>query len=415
MNRLSERSLLLLLAAVQFSHIMDFMILMPLGPQLMRELQIGPGHFSAFVAAYTISSGVVGLLAAPFIDRFDRRKLLLFAYAGFTLATLACALSQSAAALLAARTVSGAFGGLSISMVMAIIGDVVPAERRAAGVGIVMTAFSVAAAVGVPFGLQLAQRFEWESPFFMLAGIATVVWTIAFLRLPAVRGHLENGHATRAFEELLADANAGRALLFMTAMVFGHFAIIPLLSPYLVYNVGLPERDLFLVYFTGGALTVFTAPLIGRLADSLGRFRVFTGLVAVASVVTLFITHSGRLPVWAVLISGGAFFVFASGRFVPAQAIMTLAVPASRRGAFMSLSGCARDLAMGVTSSIGGWVAARAPSGELVNFQWLGWIAVAAGLASIWLGSRVHANDTVAPAPGSSRDAGPINTFSLNS
>jgi predicted MFS family arabinose efflux permease len=397
MKQLSERTLLLLLAAVQFTHVMDFMIMMPLGPQLMRELQIGPGQFSAFVAAYTISSGVVGLLAAPFIDRFDRRKLLLFAYAGFTLGTLACALSQSAAMLLAARALSGAFGGLSISMVMSIIGDVVPAERRAAGVGVVMTAFSVAAAVGIPFGLQLAQMFRWEAPFFMLAGIAGAMWTIAFLRLPPVRGHLENGHAKRAFAELLRDANAGRALLFMVAMVFGHFAIIPLLSPYLVFNVGLPERDLFLVYFTGGVLTVFTAPLIGRLADRLGRFRVFSSLVAVASVVTLFITHSGRIPVWAVLVSGGAFFVFASGRFVPGQAIMTLAVPASRRGAFMSLSGCARDLAMGVTSGIGGWVVTKGPSGEMLNYHWLGWIAVAAGLVSVWLASRVRVNEAGAP------------------
>src|SRR5438093_757695 len=312
MNRLSERSLLLLLAAVQFTHIVDFMILMPLGPQVMRELHIGPGHFSALVAAYTISSGVVGLLAAPFIDRFDRRKLLLFAYVGFISGTLACAFSRSATTLLAARALSGASGGLSISMVMAIVGDVVPAKRRASAMGTVMTAFSVAAAVGVPFGLQLAQRFRWEAPFFMLAGIASVMWTIAFLRLPSVRGHLQNGHANRAFAELLRDANAGRALSFMVAMVCGHFAIIPLLSPYLVANVGLPERDLFLVYFTGGVLTVFTAPLIGRLADRLGRFRVFSSLVAVASVVTLVITHSGQLPVWAVLVLGGSFFVFAS-------------------------------------------------------------------------------------------------------
>src|SRR5882762_8928394 len=292
---------------------MDFMIMMPLGPQLMRELHIGPGHFSALVAAYTISSGVVGLLAAPLIDRFDRRKLLLFAYVGFISGTLACALSQSSTTLLAARALSGAFGGLSTAMVMAIIGDVVPAERRAAGVGIVMTAFSVAAAVGIPFGLQLAQHWRWETPFFMLAGIAVVVWTIAFLRLPAIQGHLQGGpgQPARAFEELLCDTNAGRALLFMVAMVFGHFAIIPLLSPYLVYNVGLPERDLFLVYFTGGVLPVFTAPLIGRLADRHGRFRVFSSLVAVASVVTLVITHSGRLPVWAVLVLGGSFFVFA--------------------------------------------------------------------------------------------------------
>ena len=396
---ISERPLLLLLAAVQFTHIVDFMILMPLGPQLMRDLHIGPGQFSALVAAYTISSGIVGLLIAPFIDRFDRRKLLLFAYAGFIAGTLACALSQNATTLLVARALCGAFGGLSISMVMSIIGDVVPAERRAAGMGIVMTAFSAAAAVGIPFGLKLAQLFRWEAPFFLLAGIASMVWMIAFLRLPPVRGHLRDGHATRAFAELLRDKNAGRALLFMAAMVFGHFAIIPLLSPYLVANVGLPERDLFLVYFTGGVLTVFTAPYIGRLADRLGRFRVFSGLVVVACVVTLTITYSGRLPVWAVLVLGGSFFVFASGRFVPGQAIMTLAVPASRRGAFMSLSGSARDLTMGFTSSLGGWIVSREPSGQLANFHWLGWIAVGAGLLSVWLASRVFNNEAVAPEP----------------
>jgi predicted MFS family arabinose efflux permease len=417
MKQLSERSLLLLLAGVQFTHIMDFMILMPLGPQLMRELHIGPGHFSALVAAYTISSGVVGLLAAPFIDRFDRRKVLLLAYAGFTVGTLACALSQDSATLLAARALSGAFGGLSTAMVMAIIGDVVPMERRAAGVGIVMTAFSVAAAVGIPFGLKLAQHFSWEAPFFMLAGIAAVMWVIAFLRLPAIQGHLQGGHGqpARAFAELLRDTNAGRALLFMVAMVFGHFAIIPLLSPYLVSNVGLPERDLFLVYFIGGVLTVFTAPLIGKLADSLGRFRVFSGLVTVACVVTLVITHSGRLPVWAVLVLAGLFFVFASGRFVPGQAIMTLAVPSSRRGAFMSLSGCARDLAMGITSGIGGWIVAKEPSGRLSNFHWLGWLAVAAGLVSIWLASRVRVNEAVAPVLDSSIHSTGASAFSLDS
>jgi predicted MFS family arabinose efflux permease len=395
---LSERPLLLLLAAVQFTHIVDFMILMPLGPQLMRELSIGPGHFSALVAAYTISSGVVGLFAAPFIDRFDRRKLLLFAYGGFLLGTLSCALSQNATTLLAARALSGAFGGLSISMVMSIIGDVVPAERRAAGMGVVMTAFSAAAALGIPFGLQLAQYFRWEAPFFMLAALGSLVWMIGFLRLPPVRGHLDNGESTRAFAELLRDANAGRALLFMIAMVFGHFVVIPLLSPYLVYNVGLPERDLFMVYFAGGALTVFTGPRIGKLADRFGRFRVFSVLVAIACAVTLFITHSGRLPVWAVLVAGGSFFVFASGRFVPGQAMMTLAVPASRRGAFMSLSGCARDVAMGITSGLGGWIVTRGPSGQLENYHWLGWIAVSASIISVWLGSRVRVNEAATPA-----------------
>src|SRR6478736_580820 len=403
MKPLSERLLLLLLAAVQFTHIMDFMILMPLGPQLMRDLHIGPGQFSAFVAAYTISSGVIGLLAAPFIDRFDRRRLLLFAYAGFTLGTLVCALSQHAATLIIARAISGAFGGLSISLVMAIIGDVIPAERRAAGMGVVMTAFSAAAALGIPFGLKLAQVFRWEAPFFLLAGLASVMWVIAFLKLPSMRGHLQSGHARHAFAELLRDANAGRALLFMVAMVLGHFTIIPLLSPYLVANVGLPEQDLFLVYLTGGVLTVFTAPRIGKLADAFGRRRVFAVLVVIASLVTLFIANSGRIPVWAVLVSGGAFFVFASGRFVPGQAIMTLAVPASRRGAFMSLSGCARDLAMGFASSVAGWVVTTSPSGQLNNFHWLGWFAAGMGLVSIWLGHQVRVHETDSDQSNSKR------------
>jgi DHA1 family inner membrane transport protein len=399
MKPLSERSLLLLLAAVQFTHIMDFMIMMPLGPQLMRVMEIGPGQFAAFVAAYAISSGIVSLLAAPFVDRFDRKQLLLFTYAGFALGTLTCALVQNATPLLVARAVSGAFGGLSTATVLAIVGDVIPPQRRAAAMGIVMTAFSVAAALGVPFGLQLAQMFRWETPFFVLAGMASVTWAVALLKMPSLRGHLEGGRSRRAFSELMRDANAGRALLFMVATVLGHFTIIPLLSPYLVHNVGLPENDLFLVYLTGGVLTVFTAPRIGRLADRFGRRRVFSLLVIIASLVTVFIANSGRLPVWAVLVSGGAFFVFASGRFVPGQAIMTLAVPASRRGAFMSLSGCARDLATGLASGIAGRVVTTAPSGELVNFHWLGWIAVAAGALSIWLAThvQVHESDELRP------------------
>jgi DHA1 family inner membrane transport protein len=399
MKTLSERSLLFLLAAVQFTHVMDFMIMMPLGPQLMRDLRINPAQFSSLVAAYTISSGVVGLLTAPFIDRFDRRKLLLFAYAGFIVGTLTCALAYSFLSLFVARALSGAFGGLSISMVMSIIGDVVPPARRGAAVGIVMTAFSVAAALGIPFGLQLAQRLRWEAPFVFLVILASVMWFVACLGLPPIRGHLggNNQHPSHAFLDLLRDANAGRALLFMSMLVFGHFAIIPLLSPHLVANVGLPERDLFLVYFTGGICSVVTAPLVGRLADALGPFRVLATMILIACGVTVAIANSGPIPVWAVLVLSGLFFTFASGRFVPGQAIMTLAVPASRRGAFMSLSGCARDLTMGVTSTIGGWIVTKRPSGELANFQWLGWIAVAAGVFSIWLGSRVRANDQGTP------------------
>jgi len=412
MNRSTERLLLLLLAAVQFTHIMDFMILMPLGPQLMRSLLIGPGQFSALVAAYNISSGVIGLLAAPFIDRFDRRQVLLLAYSGFIIGTLACAFSQNFTTLLTARALSGAFGGLSSSMVLAIIGDVVPAERRATGVGVVMTAFSLAAALGVPFGLRLAQIFRWEAPFYFLAGLAFLMWVTAFIRLPSLNAHLKNAqlNPVMAFAELLRDPNATRALLFMGTLVFGHFTIIPLLPPFLVGNAGLPERDLFMVYLTGGIFTVFSAPIIGKLADTLGRVRVLGWLIGFASIVTLAITTAADRPIWLILALAGLFFVFASGRFVPAQAIMTLAVPASRRGAFMSLTGCARDIASGVSSSLAGWVVVQTPSGRLLHYDWLGWMAVAAAVASFWLAKKVRVNES-GPNPEPLTSAAPVGNW----
>ena len=399
-SRPSERIILLVLAAIQFTHIMDFMVMMPLAPQLMRELSLGAGQFSALVAAYSIAAGVVGLLSAPFIDRFDRRTLLLWTYAGFTVATLLCGLASDAHTLLLARALGGAFGGVSGSLCLAIVSDIVPPERRAGGIGIIMTAFAGAAAIGVPVGLLLAHHFGWRSPFTYLAAFASVVWCVVFRFVPPVRGHLQSGaHKGRAFKELLRDANAGRAILFMAVMVFGHFSIVPLLSPHLVGDLALPEKYLAVVYFIGGALSVVTAPRVGRLADRHGRQRVFTYMVAAASVVTLAIANAGPLPVWATLVLGGCFFVFASGRFVPGQAIVTLAVPSSRRGAFLSLTSCARDLASGISSTMGGWIVVKQSNGHLAHFNWLGWVSVAAGLASIILARAVRVQDTGVRSP----------------
>jgi DHA1 family inner membrane transport protein len=396
----AERLILLVLAAVQFTHIMDFMVMMPLAPQLMRELDLGAGQFSALVAAYSIAAGVIGLLSAPFIDRFDRRTLLLVAYAGFTVATLLCGLATNAHTLLIARAIGGGFGGVSGSLCLAIVSDLVPPERRAAGIGIVMTAFAIAAAIGVPVGLQLAHLWGWRAPFLGVAAVGVVVAGLAFRVIPPVRGHLQSGgDKGQAFRELLRDGNAGRGILFMGVMVLGHFSVIPLLSPHLVGDLALPEKYLFLVYFIGGIASVITAPRVGRLADRLGRQRVFAWMVAVASVVTLTIANAGPLPVWVTLVLAGLFFTFASGRFVPGQAIVTLAVPSSRRGAFLSLTSCARDLVAGISSTLGGWIVVKQPNGQLTHFNWLGWIAVGAGLCSILLAHRVRMNDPGTASP----------------
>ncbi len=352
---LSERRLLLLLAAVQFTHIMDFMVMMPLGPQLMRELGISPQQFGSLISSFALTAGIVGLSVAPFIDRFDRRHLLLFAYAGFTLGTLACGLSKTWEMLLVSRALCGAFGGVSGATIMAIVSDVVPSERRARGMGIIMTAFSAAAALGVPFGLKLAQWWRWEAPFLAVVAIASVVWIYLFRTLPAVRGHLEDGQvrSARDFLQLLKDRNAWKGLTLMMFVVFGHFTIIPFLSPFLVRNVGMAEKDLFLVYVVGGSITVFTGPMVGRLADKHGKFFMYSILVAGACVVIRVLTSSGPRPEWQVLVIAAFFFMLASARFIPTQE--SLADPAYKQ---MLVDSTVDDLIVsaGITGTAASWL-----------------------------------------------------------
>jgi predicted MFS family arabinose efflux permease len=396
--KLSERSLLILLAAVQFTHIMDFMIMMPLGPMLMRQLSLSASQFSTLIAAYTMTAGVVGLLVAPFIDRFDRRRVLVVSYTGFIIGTYCCATSDTATGLLIARALCGAFGGVSNATILAIVGDLVPPQRRGAAMGIVMTSFSAAAAFGVPFGLFLAQQFRWETPFMMLVGISLVVQGILLVFLPHVRGHLQSGPPAswKNFIILLSDKNAWRALLLMVSLVFGHFTIIPFLSPHLVFNLKLPENCLALVYVLGGLLTILTAPWIGRLSDRWGRANVFTAVAVAAMVVIFVLTRSGPLPIPAILLMTGLFFIFASGRYVPAQAVLASAVPSVRRGAFMSLTACTRDFCTGLAAILAGRVVLRTPD-ALLHVNWLGWLAVTVSLISIWLIRQVKAVQESAP------------------
>jgi MFS transporter, DHA1 family, inner membrane transport protein len=393
---ISERALLVLLAAVQFTHILDFMVLMPMGPQLMRELHIEPSQMSGLVAAYAFAAGLVGLAAAPFMDRYDRRTVLLWSYAGFVGGTLACGLAQSASSLMQARITCGAFGGVSGSMVMSIVGDVVPPERRASGVAVIMTAFAVASAAGVPFGLLLAQTFYWEMPFLVIAGMGLVTWLCLWRFLPSLNKHMAAEGVSKwlAFRQLLKSGNAGWALLFGFTLALGHMVTIPLLSPFLVHNLGLPEAKLPFVYMTGGVLSLFSSPLVGRWSDRYGAQRVLGWMVIAAAGVVLLLTHRGVTPVPGILTMCGAFFVFAGGRFIPANAIASLSVPAEQRGAFMSLNNCVRDLASGLASILAGALAVKTPSLSLLHYDRIGYAAVAFSALAYLLATQVRKLDT---------------------
>ncbi len=259
-----ERLLLFTLAAINFTHIVDFMIMMPLGPQLMRLFDISPQQFSALVSTYTFSAGVSSFIGAFVLDRFDRKKTLMIAYVGFVIGTFACALAPNYQLLLSARIVTGAFGGLLSALILSIIGDVIPEFRRATAIGIVMGAFSVASVVGVPFGLFIANQYSWHAPFIFLGILSTAILGLIVVAMPNyVRtwySDIPHPSPIKVLTNLAQNGNQLSALWFTIMLVLGHFTIIPFLSPYMVANVGFSESDLTYIYLLGGAVTIFTSP-----------------------------------------------------------------------------------------------------------------------------------------------------------
>jgi predicted MFS family arabinose efflux permease len=391
-RRRGELGLLLTLASVHFTHIVDYMIMMPLGPQFMRLFDITPQSFSVLVSAYTFAASASGFVAAFWIDRFDHKRALLFLYSGFIVATGLCGLAPSYGLLLAARVIAGVFGGVIGGLVFTIVADAVPYSRRARATAIISSAFSLAAVAGVPLSIWLAVHLTWRAPFLALAATSVVVGVLAMRLLPPMSAHLSHAQRRAPVEQLRAifgDMNHLRAFSFMVAMMFAGFMVIPFIAPYYVTTVGIRESDLASVYFVGGLCTLVTAQVFGRLADRYGKKRVFT-VLALASIVPILITtHMPRLSLSAVVVLAALFFIFVSGRFGPAMALVTGSVEARLRGSFMSFNASIQQLSSGLAALVAGAIITRGPDGSLVHYGVVGWLAVACTLVSVWLAHRI--------------------------
>lgn len=383
--------LLLILAGAQFVHILDFVIMMPLGPQFMRELGISPQQFALLVSIYTFSAALWGFVGVFFIDRFDRKAALLWLCLGFAAGTVACGLAPNYEFLLFGRALAGAFGGLMGAVVFSIIGDTFHESRRGAATGTVMMAFSVASVFGVPLGLWAAQD-SWRTPFLGLA-VVTVLLMIAAVRiLPPMKGHLNSLVRRSMVEDLkfmLYTRNHWRAYGMIVSLMFAAFSVIPFLATYLVRNVGLTESELPYVYLTGGFFAFGTSRLVGRLADRYGKHRVFVLMSALSVVPILILTHLPRISIVPAILVTTLFTVLISGRAVPAMSLITSSVQSGRRGSFMSFTGAVQQFASGLASLAGGLILTEAPSGELLNYNWVGYLAVVATLVSIVIGQRL--------------------------
>lgn len=388
----AERFFLLTLAGIQFSHVLDFMIMMPLGPILMQAMGISTHEFGLLVASYSFSAAVSGVLAATFVDRFERKRLLLISFALFGLATLACGLAPGYSTLILARGVAGVFGGIMGALIHTMVGDAIPFSRRARASGIVASAFSLSTIAGVPLSLWLANHLGWRAPFMFIAALCVVFLVVGLRFLPELRHHLseeKRAHLLSATFSVLGDANHLRALLFSALIIFSGFTVIPYITVYAVNNVGIAQQDIPFVYLVGGFATFLSARLIGRWADKHGKVEVYRRVALLAMVPLLLVTHAGHLSLGLWLICTTAFFVFVSGRMIPAMAIIASAAQPALRGTFMSLNGTVQSLAMGLATTLAGFLTSLDASGRIVGYALVGYVAVAANLLAVWFVSRI--------------------------
>lgn len=385
-----EWMLLLVLAAVQFTHILDFVIMMPLGPQFKADLDLSDQRFGFLVSAYAFSAALAGLLAAWFIDRFDRKTALLGLYAGFTGATMCCAAAPNYPLLLAARALTGAFGGVVAASILAIVSDAFPGPRRGRAMGAIMSAFSVASIAGVPAGLYLANKMNWRAPFLALGIVSAAVFVLVSLVLPPMRGHLVRGRPAINLWGIFIQPTHVRAYLLMTALVLSTFMIVPYLASYLVANTGRTNDELPYVYLCAGLATLVTMTLFGWLSDRCGKLLIFRCMALFTLVPILLVTNLPSVSLATALMVFTLFMVTSSGRMVPAMALITASATPRNRGGFLSVNASVQQTAMGLATALGGLLLGQGANGEITGFPLVGGLACAATLSSIWLAGHLR-------------------------
>jgi predicted MFS family arabinose efflux permease len=377
-----------LLAFLQFSIVLDFMIISPLGALIMPDLNITPQRFGEIVSAYAFSAGVSGFLAAGFADRFDRKRFLLFFYSGFIAGTALCALAPNYPLLLVARIVTGLFGGVIASIVLAIATDLFPLQMRGRVMGVVQTAFSGSQVLGIPMGLYIANLWNWHATFLMIVLIAIPVGLIIAIYMRPVVGHLALKQNESPWRHLTGTVLVPRyAMAFATTalLVTGGYMLLPFASAYTVSNLGIPLTDLPTVYLVSGMFTIFAGPVIGRVSDAFGKFRTFIFGCALSIVMVLVYTHLPRVPLATVIVVNVLLFVGIFSRMIPSQALISAIPEAGKRGSFNAVSASLQQLSGGIASLIAGIVVAQGPAGDIKGFDELGYIVVATTLVSLGL------------------------------
>ncbi len=374
-----QKFVVAVLSFLQFTIILDFMIISPLGAILMPAFKISPAQFGIVVSAYAFSAGISGILAAGFADRFDRKKLLLFFYVGFILGTFLCARAQTYYFLLAARMVTGLFGGVIGSIVFAITTDLFAFEQRGQVMGFVQTAFAASQILGIPAGLFISNLWGWHAPFLMIVAVSILVGFFIFKFLRPIDAHLKiktDKNALHHFTNTFKNPHYLFAFATTALLSTGGFMLMPFGSAFTVHNLGIAVDKLPLIYLITGLCAIVTGPLVGKASDVFGKFKVFTFGSLVTMVLVLIYTNLGISPLWYVAAVNAVLFVGIFSRMIPSQALMSAIPSPDSRGAFMAISSSLQQISGGFAAIIAGYVVTEQPGGYLEHFNTLGYILV---------------------------------------
>jgi DHA1 family inner membrane transport protein len=387
-----ERLYVIILAAIQIVHILDFVIMMPLGPQFIRAFHINTTEFSFLVSSYTISAGIIGFFGALYADHFDRKKFLLFNFTGFIIGTYMCAISPNYAALMFARILAGAFGGILNACVLSMVADLIPFQRRGHAMGVIMSSFSISSVVGVPIGLAIANSYEWHYTFYFICAVASIFWILAMITLPSIRVRetklnlMEN---LKNFKGIIGQKDYLQCFTLTSVLGFGIFMIVPFISLYMVKNVGIKEIDLPYIYIAGGLCTVISARFIGKMCDKVGSFKMFRIVAMLSIFPILILTNLPPLPLALALCSTSLFMMTGSGRFIPAMTLVSAVVKPTERGTFMSLENSARQLSSGLASQLAGLIIGSSAAGALTHFNIVGFIGIGTSILAIFIAFKI--------------------------
>ena len=388
-----QKFVMVLMALLQFTIVLDFMIMSPLGDLLMKDLKMTTAQFGSVVSAYAISAGISGILAAGFADKFDRKKLLLFFYVGFILGTVFCGMANSYETLFAARIVTGIFGGVIGSISMAIITDVFSLQQRGRVMGFVSMAFAGSQILGIPIGLLLANLMGWHSTFYMVVILAIVIGLLVVFKLKPLVEHLKLQNDKNALQHLWHTVKKKdyRIGFLATAMLsMGGFMLMPFTSAFIVNNVQIPQERLTIIFFCTGLSSMIIMPIIGKLSDKIDKLKLFTIGSIIAAVMVVIYTNLPPSPIWVVIIINMILFMGVMSRMVPATALNSAVPEMYDRGAYMSVNSSLQQMAGGIAAILAGFIVTKpSETGPIEHFDILGYIMVVFIGLCIYLVSRV--------------------------